>query len=158
MSTLKKNLSTAIVSIALCFPVVSVFANSFENNDHNMHQGNGPSHNQGNPAQTPAQRLAQLHEKLGVTAAQETAWSTFVTALTSSATQQKPTPDAFQGLSAPDRMDKMVAILTTRKTDLENKAAAVRAFYGVLTPAQQQIFDAQFNMQRRGGRGKHGAW
>ncbi|MDM0021563.1 Spy/CpxP family protein refolding chaperone [Variovorax saccharolyticus] len=105
------------------------------------------------------QRLAALKEKLKLTPAQESAWSSFTTA------QQPPArPDAaqrearraeFAKLTTPQRLDRMQARQAERSAMFAKRADATRSFYAALTPEQQKTFDAE-SMARFGQRGHGG--
>ena len=108
------------------------------------------------------QRLAALKAKLQLTAAQETAWSTFTTAV-------KPKPSATMNnmaathaeldkLPTPERLDRMRTLHTQRMTEMslriDQRAEATKTFYAVLTPVQKKVFDEQFN-RAAGHHGDH---
>jgi periplasmic protein CpxP/Spy len=151
MSKLQKIILAAFVSVSVGIPAVSAYANAFEPQcEHGMMH-----FDQARVAGNIAQRQAQLHDKLGLTADQEAAWSAFASGMTPPATQAKPDWSAISALPAPERMDKMLSMMKEREAAMTLHVAAVKTFYGVLTPAQQKIFDAQFAM--RGCHGKHGA-
>ncbi|WP_168798605.1 MULTISPECIES: Spy/CpxP family protein refolding chaperone [Oxalobacteraceae] len=90
------------------------------------------------------QRQAQLHDKLKLTAAQEPAWKTFTQKM------QPGTPPAWGNraeldkLSAPERMEKMLALMKDREQRMADHVVAVKDFYAVLTPEQQKIFNDEF--------------
>lgn len=102
-------------------------------------------------------RHAALKAALKLTAAQEPAWTAFVDA-------HKP-PAGMKGLPAampdlaklttPERLDKMKELraqhLGEMTAAMDKRSEATKAFYAVLTPEQQKVFDAQA-MQ---GRGSH---
>jgi Spy/CpxP family protein refolding chaperone len=102
-------------------------------------------------------RHAALKATLKLTAAQEPAWTAFVDA-------HKP-PAGMKGLPAampdmaklttPERLDKMKELRTQHMGEMtaamDKRGEATKAFYAVLTPEQQKVFDAQA-MQ---GRGSH---
>jgi len=102
-----------------------------------------------------AKHQAALKDKLKITAAQETAWTTFTTAM-------KPPADMGKGreamraemekLSTPERIDKMKALRAQRDAEMDKRATATKTFYAALTPEQQKVFDAQ---HMRGGHGAH---
>ena len=54
--------------------------------------------------------------------------------------------DAFAKLTTPERLDKMSAMMAEhiakRQERFQHRAAAIKAFYAVLSPAQQHAFDA----------------
>ena len=48
---------------------------------------------------------------------------------------------AWAGLSAPARMEKMIAMAKQHTAAMESHLAALNTFYAVLTPAQKKVFD-----------------
>jgi protein CpxP len=99
-----------------------------------------------------AKRQAKLHAALQLTAAQEPAWAAYQAAI-------KPAPMAARGdraawatLSAPARMEKMIAMAKQHTAAMESKLGALNTFYATLTPAQKKVFDEN----TRGGRGHRG--
>lgn len=93
-------------------------------------------------AERRAQRLAQLHEKLALTPAQEGAWASFAQAMQPSA-RNMPRLDrqAMQQLTTPERIDHMTALRAQRSAAMDARGEATKAFYAQLQPAQQQTFD-----------------
>lgn len=96
-------------------------------------------------------RAAELHEKLKLNASQENAWRTYVGKMKPADTLVRPDRAELAKLSAPERMEKMHALMKEREKHMAERVVATKEFYGVLTPEQQKIFDEQF--QRGPGRG-----
>lgn len=136
-----------------------------------MHQGDPSKINermQAHRQERAAKRLAVLKAKLKITAAQEGAWTTFSTAM-------KPPADGMMGmrhdpalraemdkLTTPERIDKMRTLrqqrMTAMNAEMDKRANATKAFYGVLSSEQKAVFDAvamQGGHGRHGGRGEH---
>lgn len=123
--------------------------------EHEGMAGHGAMHAQGgqwNPARMQAMQArhqAQLKAQLKLTPEQEPAWKTFVEATKIPAGLATPRPDPAElaKLSTPQRIDRMKAIRAQRQAELsaamDQHGEAVKAFYAVLTPQQQQVFDAQ---------------
>jgi protein CpxP len=94
-----------------------------------------------------ARRQAKVHDALKLTAAQEPAWTTYQAAI-------KPVRGtrgdraAWAGLSAPARMEKMIAMSKQRTAMMESRLGALNTFYAVLTPEQKKVFDEN---SKRGG-------
>lgn len=85
---------------------------------------------------------AELHDKLKLNATQEKAWKTFVAEGKALRPHERhPDPLAFAGLSAPQRMEKMLGRMHEREARMDKMLAALKMFYAVLTPQQQKIFD-----------------
>jgi Spy/CpxP family protein refolding chaperone len=97
--------------------------------------------------------LAKMHDALKLTTAQEAAWTEFSNKIKPVKMEKaemdnrkldKPGPQGWKDLNTPDRLDKVLDNMKSREKRLTEHAAAVRAFYGILTPDQQKIFDRQF--------------
>lgn len=85
---------------------------------------------------------AKLHAALKLTEAQEAAWKTFTR-------QMAPRKHLMcgkkaVGKTAPERMDAMLGMMRRHLRATKARAEAVKAFYAVLTPAQQKTFDDGF--------------
>lgn len=92
-------------------------------------------------------RQILLHAKLKLTPEQEPAWNTFagkVKPLDADERPGRPDPEEFAKLTAPERMEAMLAGMKTREERMTAHLAAVKEFYAVLTPEQQKVFDTEF--------------
>jgi Spy/CpxP family protein refolding chaperone len=87
--------------------------------------------------------LATLHDKLKLTAQQETAWNKFAANKPMFDKANRPDPAEMQKLNAPQRMEKGVEHMKAMETKMTEHLAALKEFYAVLTPEQQKIFDEQ---------------
>ena len=101
-----------------------------------------------------------LKAQLNLTPAQEGAWTTFTAAHklpTDMMTRQRPDPVEMAKLSTPERIDKTKALRAQHMSDMtlamDKRGEATKAFYAVLTPEQQKVFDAS---AMRGPGGRHG--
>lgn len=96
-----------------------------------------------------AKHLAELKAKLKITTAQEGAWATFTTEMKPPARPDMKRPDRaeMEKLSTPERMDAMRKFRTERmaemNAEMDKRDAAVKAFYGTLTPEQKKVFDSE---------------
>lgn len=114
-------------------------------------------HGEGDRGARRAAHLTALKEKLKLTAGQEAAWKTFT-----EDAQPGPRPgmdrkavhEEFEKLSTPERLDRMQAMADIRRARMAERAAAIKAFYAQLTPAQQKVFDAE-GLPRHGGHRHH---
>jgi hypothetical protein len=96
--------------------------------------------------QRHAQHMAELKNKLKITAAQESAWTSFA-----EAHQVPPAPpagarmnrDEFAKLTTPQRLDLMEKRRAERDAMMSKHIEATRALYAALTPEQQAAFDAE---------------
>ena len=97
-------------------------------------------------AQSRGPDLHRLHDALNLSAAQEEAWNTF-----QAASQPNPQDEArdrtaaqmMPGLHAPQRVDLSIAAMKADLDEMEQRGAALKTFYGVLSPAQQTTFDTE---------------
>ncbi len=93
-----------------------------------------------------------LHDALGLNAAQEVGWKTFVSATTSNGqreARQERAAKMMPTLTAPQRADLSIAMMRADLETLEGRAAALRRFYAMLSPAQQGVFDRQTAPQQQ---------
>ena len=99
--------------------------------------------------------IAALKAKLQLTSAQEPAWTSFTASMQPPA-PKGPRPDRAEiaKLTTPERIDKMRALRAERDAEMDKRADATKAFYAVLTPEQQKVFDA--NAIPHFGPGEHG--
>lgn len=102
-------------------------------------------------AEFQARRIAHLHEVLKITPAQESAFHAYVAAM-----QPKPMARGahanFKELTAPQRMEQMIAMQKQRTAEMEARLPALTTFYSVLTPDQKKTMDQQ-GMHHHGGHG-----
>lgn len=99
-------------------------------------------------------RQADLKAKLKLTAAQESAWTTFSASMQPPPHPPRPDKAAMEKLTTPERIDKMRAMHAEHGAQMDKRAEATKAFYAVLSPEQQKVFDA--NAMPHGGHGEHG--
>lgn len=104
--------------------------------------------------------LADLKQKLQITAAQEAAWTSFATAMQPPANVQRPDRQAMANLTTPERLDQMRAMRDRRNAEMDRRAEATKAFYAQLSPEQKKTFDTEtarmFQRGHGGGHGPHG--
>jgi Spy/CpxP family protein refolding chaperone len=139
-------------------------------------QASMPGHGDWDPAKMReamakrhAEHMADFKTVLRITPNQESAWNTFATAMAprpGAMAMHSPEERAkmraeMEKLSTPERMDKLRALRTERQAkmnaEMDRRMAAVKTFYGVLTPEQQKVFDVTHKqmMERRMGHGMH---
>lgn len=115
-----------------------------------------------------AKRQADMKAKLQITAAQESAWTSFTAAMQPARTGSRLTPTQraeFDKLPTPERVDKMRALRTQHTADMsaaaDKRGEATKIFYAALTPEQQKVFDAEHKKHgpegNRNGPGQTGA-
>lgn len=100
-----------------------------------------------------AKRQAKIHDALQLSAGQESAWAAYQAAIKPAAMGMHGDRAAWATLSAPARMEKMIAMAKQHTAAMESQLSALNTFYSVLTPAQKKAFDAA---TMHGGRGHHG--
>lgn len=84
---------------------------------------------------------AKVHDKLHLTAAQEPAWQSFITARKAGNPAARMDHAAFDKMTAPERMEKWIAMSKEHIALQESQLAALKSFYAVLTPEQKKTFD-----------------
>jgi protein CpxP len=92
-------------------------------------------------------REQRLHDLLQIKPDQETAFRTFVTAQEQGRPQGGPPGAERKPLTTPERLDREAQ----RIAQLQQRLAAVKTFYAVLTPDQRKAFDQMPMMMGRGG-------
>jgi protein CpxP len=104
-----------------------------------------------------ARRQARLHDALQLTGGQEAAWAAYQAAI-------KPNPAAIPGgadreawktMSAPQRLEKMIAMSEQHTAMMKASVGPLNTFYSVLNPAQKNVFDQQ--SMGGGHHGRHGS-
>jgi len=125
---------------------------------HGRHDGKHHGHSAEERAKRHAAHAAAIKQKLQLTPAQESAWTTFTTAMQPGTRPVMPDRAELAKLSTPERLDRMRAVHAQHGTEMDRRAEAVKAFYATLTPEQQKTFDAETaqHFGRYGmGHGKH---
>jgi hypothetical protein len=89
--------------------------------------------------------LQDLHAALHLTPSQEDAWRAFQSASEDpqAAARRQNAEMMMPTLSAPRRADLSIAMMEQDLATLQQRAAALKTFYAVLTPAQQATFDRE---------------
>jgi Spy/CpxP family protein refolding chaperone len=103
--------------------------------------GPGMGRDSGRMQQMRERRQAELHDKLQLSTEQEKAWQTFIAQGKALRPQQRPDPQELAGLTAPQRMQKMLERMQQHEARMQKMLGALQTFYAVLTPQQQKIFD-----------------
>jgi protein CpxP len=101
-----------------------------------------------------AKRTARLHDALKITPAQENAFRTYIAATQPQPRQARAERVNWKELTAPARMEQMIAMQKQRTAEMEASMPALNALYAVLTPEQKKVFDEQGKHRR--GHGHHG--
>lgn len=97
------------------------------------------------------QHQKQLHDALKLTPDQEGSWKKFTESMQPPAKPERGEPGEWAKLTTPERADKMLEWSKKRQDRMAEHVAALKTFYGVLTPEQKKTFD-EFHAGPRGGR------
>lgn len=100
-----------------------------------------------------AQRQAELHQKLNLTAAQEPAWNAFIASMTPTERSQRPDRAEFDKLTAPERLEKRLQGMKQMEAQMTKRLDAMKTFYSQLTPEQRSVFDENTKMGHKHKRG-----
>jgi protein CpxP len=150
MSTFKKTLLVGLASLSLAAAMAPASAQNAEGR-------HGHAAALEKMQAMHAERIAKLHTALKLTAAQEPAWTTFVAAMTPAAgTHTRPDRAAIAAMTAPERMEKHIAMAKARLATMEAHQAALKTFYAVLTAEQKKAFDDNAIGGAHGPQGMHG--
>jgi len=120
------------------------------------------AHHHHDPVQMRAHMAEHLRAALQLQPSQDAALNAFLDAMKPPAGLDHHDghggPGEDQGLTTPQRLDKMLAHADEHHARMVAHVAAVKQFYAQLTPSQQKAFDAMspMMMHRRGGMGDHG--
>jgi hypothetical protein len=103
-------------------------------------------------------RAHALHDILNIRPDQDAAFQAFLAAMRppEGGMRERRDMSEMQTLTTPQRLDRMAERMAQRQAEFQRRAAAIKAFYAVLSPAQQRAFDALHGMM--GGHGGQGKW
>jgi|SRR6185437_11725282 len=108
----------------------------------------------GAQAQTPSSpQLQQLHDALKLRPDQDANWQDYArsTAIDpQEMTARREASERMAGLTAPERVDLSVQMMRADLASLERRGAALKNFYGSLTPEQKAVFDRETMRPPRG--------
>jgi hypothetical protein len=110
----------------------------------------GPAMNSAEFQKRAEARQAKLHDDLKLAPDQEAAWKTFTEKTKFQPPPARPDWAEISKLPAPDRMEKMLAVMREGVNRMSERLAAVKVFYAKLTPEQQKTFDAEYMAHHRG--------
>lgn len=150
MNTFGKSLLIGLTVLGMGTATLAAHAEDARQEHGRMHEGHGAQF-----AEHMAKRQALLHDKLKLSAAQEPAWAAFTAAAAPKAHGARPERAAMAKMTAPERMEKWIAMSKERIAAQESRLAALKTFYAVLTPEQQKVFDDSVPGGAHGGRHGH---
>lgn len=151
MTPFRKRLLIGIAALSLGSGAVTAYADM--PGDHMGAPGAMDDHGKfgGRMKEHMVRRAAELHDKLKLNASQETAWKTYIAKVKPGEFPARPDPAELDKLTAPERMERMLAHMKDAEKRMADHIAATKEFYAVLTPEQKKIFDDEF----RRGPGHH---
>ncbi len=114
----------------------------------------GSERMQGMRADRMKQHQQRLHDALKLNPDQEKAWAKFQESHPFAKDGQRPSRAELDKLSAPERAEKMLELQKQHQEVMSKHVAAMKEFYGQLTPEQKKVFDQQ--QMPRGPRGQRG--
>ncbi|BBA35817.1 uncharacterized protein sS8_3885 [Methylocaldum marinum] len=149
-----------LISLALLAPVAAMAESGEAKPEAGAYsQGNGGSRAE-RRERFMAERMAELRQDLKLTAEQEANWNTWTAKMKEikeTKKQSRPDREAMKNLSAPDRLEKMIALQKAKTAYLEEALAATKTFYATLTPEQRKVFDEKTPFGKHGKKWKrHG--
>lgn len=112
-------------------------------------------HQQERHAKMKEQHHQQLHAALKLAPEQEPGWSKLIESERFKPGMPSKQED-WSTLKAPERAERMLELAKARHEKMIEHTAALKAFYGTLTPEQQKIFDDFHSAPRKGMRGRTG--
>jgi hypothetical protein len=96
-----------------------------------------------------AKRMAKLHEALKLTSSQEPAWKAFSESANQNMEAMKAdhqpmlSETEMKKMSAPERLEKHIAMMQKRLTIMQSQLSALKTFYAVLKPEQKAVMDKE---------------
>lgn len=159
MNTFRKNALIGMMMLGFASATVGVQAQNAPEGAGHMAMGGHHERDPAKHAERMARHQAELHDKLKLTAAQEPAWKTFTASMTPPNRANQPSRAEMRAqmekLSAPERMEKMLANMKEHEAVLTKRLDALKTFYASLTPEQQKVFNDNFGGHGDGrGHGK----
>lgn len=157
MKRFRKHLLIGMTALTLGAGSVAAYAH------HPDCDGMGPEHGAAAHHEKFAERMKQrfekraadLHAKLKLSPAQETAWNGYLAKMRPEAPPARPNRAELDKLSAPERMEKMLTFMKAHENRMAERVAATKDFYATLTPQQQKIFNDEFIHHRHFGHREH---
>ncbi len=142
-------------SMLLALLASAALAGSALAQEHCDHAG-GPHGDGAKIAAFHARHQARLHDKLKLSAEQESAWKTFIEKTKPDLARHQAVHEEMAKLTTPERMDRMQALMKEGEERMAARAAAVKEFYAKLSPEQQKTFDDQAKAWHDRGPGRRG--
>lgn len=150
MKTSKKLFATLSLAVAAAFAAPAFAYSPDCMGGGGMGMRGGPGHER--MAERMKLNQQRLHDALKLSPEQEKAWAKFQESRPMGKMENRPSMAEMEKLSAPERADKMLEMQRQHQEAMTKHVAALKEFYGQLTPEQKKTFDEQAMPQRRGGR------
>lgn len=101
----------------------------------------GHDYRHGQYSKNMEQHQKNLHDTLKLSAEQEPAWKKLIESEQAMHPAKSAKREDWSKLSAPERADKMLEFSKARQERMSEHVVALKAFYAMLTPAQQKSFE-----------------
>ena len=163
MNTMKKRLLISCAALSLVSITLLASAQERSGSDCKT-QTNAQDCRQAKMAEFQAKHVAKLHDALKITAAQEPAWKSFTDSVHPQVAMMPPAKisrEEMEKMSAPERLEKHLAMQQKHLEMMQTHLAALKTFYAVLTPEQQTVMNkevAHMERQHHGKMGHEGHW
>jgi periplasmic protein CpxP/Spy len=109
--------------------------------------------------QMAEQRIADLHQRLNITAKEQTSWDKFARVMRDNARQldqaYQQRAQQFDSMNAVEDMRSYARIERMRARDVEKLVPAFQSLYASLTPEQKQTADALFRDRSEAAQQRH---
>ena len=140
MTSIRKRLLIGISALSLAAGACTAYASGSDGAEDGPHGGKFAEHMK----QRMEKHAAELHDKLHLNASQEAAWNTYITRMKPGTPPAPSKRDELDKMTAPERMEFMLARMKEHEQKMTHRLAATKEFYAVLTPEQKKIFDQNF--------------
>lgn len=145
MNTIRKSIIIGLTVLGLGAATVPAQAEQARAGQHQQHAKWG---------ERAAAHQQKLRELLKLTPSQDAAFATYAAAIKPAARGERARHADWKSLTAPERMEKRIAMARQHTGAMEDRLAALNTFYAVLTPEQKKVFDAN-SMVHRGRHMRH---
>jgi periplasmic protein CpxP/Spy len=157
MYTFRKNLVVTLAALGIASASMGALAHTPAATGGADARAMSQEARQAKRVQHRAARQATLKEALKLTPAQQPVWQAFVTSMTppqkGERAIQRLTREQRAALTAPQRLERRIALQKQRTARMEERLSALNSLYTALTPEQRKVFDEQ---RPRRGAGHHG--
>lgn len=149
---MQKNARMHLAAMLFGIGAALAAAPSFAHCGGDMGMGPMGGHARGDMVERMKQHQQRVHDALKLTPQQQGAWTKFQESHPFMRADLRPDPAELAKLSAPERAEKMLERQKQHQEAMTQHVAALKEFYGQLTPEQQKIFDEQTRYNQRAQR------